>query len=485
MPARIKNWSISNKVFALITFTVVLSVTSISTWIIYKHQDIALRQFDDQAKTISTNISDSLELPVLVGNDKDIKAIIDRALKNRNLAEVKVFDAKGGLISAKRSIEHVLYPQPLSQNIISDFSSPEESWYDDPALLSTPKSSTLIGRVEMTFSADHLHEQTQQMISYAILSSIAIIMFSSVLGFVIANMITKPLKNLATIANKAEKGDLNQKIEVDSHDETGQLAHAFDAMLTSLDSATENLVRTNLKLKQSNDDLDQFAYVVSHDLGAPLRRIIDFSRILKRTQQERFDEKGLELVERIGTSADNGMEMMEGLLELSRIKTREKPFQAIDLTQTVRSIVDEMDYQIRELNAEVQVNDLPTIDADPIQIRQLFQNLISNALKYHRDDTPPIVQVSSELQDDEEVKLTVKDNGIGFEPEQAQHIFMVFKRLHNSGSKYKGSGVGLAICQRIVQRMNGSISAHSTPGEGSEFLIYLPMRQQSEDIQHA
>jgi signal transduction histidine kinase len=171
--------------------------------------------------------------------------------------------------------------------------------------------------------------------------------------------------------------------------------------------------------------------------------------------------------------------MIDGLLNLSRVNTRGSDFQRVHLTETAREVVEDLEAQIEKTGGRVIVGPLPDVQGDPLQLRQLLENLVGNALKYHRADVPPVVEVSGEIIQEGKLKLVqlvVADNGTGFDEAQSEKIFQPFMRLH--GRKYSGSGIGLAICRRIVERHGGSITARSVPGEGSRFIITLPAWQQ-------
>lgn len=165
--------------------------------------------------------------------------------------------------------------------------------------------------------------------------------------------------------------------------------------------------------------------------------------------------------------------MLDGLLAYARLATQGKPFGKVDLKQVVAEILSDLEVRIMETGGQVEIEDLPVIDADPVQMRQLLQNLIGNALKFHRPGVPPVVKVSWKPASQSEIELIVKDNGIGFDMGNAHQLFKPFHRLHGR-SEYEGTGMGLAICRKIVELHGGTISAQSVPGEGSTFTVTLP-----------
>ncbi|RPI78221.1 MAG: PAS domain S-box protein, partial [Chloroflexi bacterium] len=233
------------------------------------------------------------------------------------------------------------------------------------------------------------------------------------------------------------------------------------------------------RLEQSNKELEHFAYIASHDLQEPLRKIKMFGERVSIRIGEQIDDETKDFLDRM-QDASRRMEMMiDDLLQLSRVNTRGCPFVLVDLMKVAQEVVSDLGYRIQESGGRVVVEELPDIHADPIQIHQLLQNLIGNALKFHKPGTAPQVKVyartNGKAESPETVKLYVSDNGVGFNEEYAERIFQPFERLVGR-SEYEGSGIGLAICKKIVERHGGTITARSKRGEGSTFSITLPCK---------
>ena len=234
------------------------------------------------------------------------------------------------------------------------------------------------------------------------------------------------------------------------------------------------------KLEESNQELQDFAYVASHDLQEPLRKIRAFGDMLGQNASGKLDELELDQLRRMKDAADRMQSMIQGLLDLSRIRTRGKPFSQVDLQAIVDDVVSDLELRIQRSGGRVICKNLPTIQADPLQMRQLMQNLIGNGLKYHRLDVPPVVKVSGEITNIARskarfVQIVVEDNGIGFDMQYAGRIFQPFQRLHER-SQYEGTGMGLAICKKIVERHGGRITVDSIPGRGSSFTVRIPWK---------
>ena len=230
------------------------------------------------------------------------------------------------------------------------------------------------------------------------------------------------------------------------------------------------------ELRRSNEALDAFAAVASHDLQEPLRKILSFGERLIATSGSALDGAGRQHLARMLDAADRMRTLINDLLAYSQVTTRRQSFVSTDLSQVVREVISDLETSIADVRGRVEVGTLPVIAADALQMRQLFQNLIGNALKYRRPDTPPVVQLACALPEGPQCTLTVTDNGIGFNSIYAERIFRMFERLHGRG-QYSGSGIGLAICRTIVERHGGTIAATSTVGQGATFVITLPVTQ--------
>jgi|EndMetStandDraft_5_1072996.scaffolds.fasta_scaffold50314_1 signal transduction histidine kinase len=246
---------------------------------------------------------------------------------------------------------------------------------------------------------------------------------------------------------------------------------------------TSELDAANTALQQSNRELEQFASVASHDLQEPLRKIEAFGDRLKM-DRETLGEQSRDYLDRILNSASRMRKLISDLLTFSRVASRAQPFKKLDLGQVAREVVGDLEGRIQQVEGQVELGDLPQIDADPTQVRQLLQNLIANGLKFHRPDVKPVVHVNAKRIDlagqPPRVELTVADNGIGFEEQYLDRIFEVFQRLHGR-NEFEGTGIGLAICRKIVERHGGTITARSKPGEGATFIVTLPMEQTGKE----
>ena len=227
------------------------------------------------------------------------------------------------------------------------------------------------------------------------------------------------------------------------------------------------------KLQESNQALQSFAYATSHDLREPLIKITAFGQRLEDMYSAGLDTKGRQYLEIMQTAASRMLHLIDDLLAYSKVGREQSPLTNVDLNEILDDVLSDLEVAIQNSNAQVKViGTLPTIKAHRVQIRQVFQNLISNAIKFKKSDTPPVIEISNETQNCKGV-IRIKDNGIGFDNAHAEQIFTIFTRLHTRFD-YPGTGIGLAICRRILTQYGGTIQAEGESGKGSVFTIEVP-----------
>jgi signal transduction histidine kinase len=263
-------------------------------------------------------------------------------------------------------------------------------------------------------------------------------------------------------------------------DQLHEVNRQLEGVNDELIGANETLERRAMELARSNQELDQFASIASHDLQEPLRKVQMFTEQLTVMERDHLSDKGHDYLRRTNAAAQRMQTLIEDLLRFSRVATEGRPFAPVDLDQITRQVLDDLDALVADSRAIVHLAPLPTVNADALQMQQLMQNLISNALKFHREGVPPEVTIGSTVAE-ETAQLTVSDNGIGFDLRYSQRIFRIFERLHPR-NKYPGTGIGLALCRKIVERHGGYIVASSELDAGSTFTVTLPLHLVDEVI---
>ncbi|MGD0209186.1 MAG: PAS domain-containing protein [Verrucomicrobiota bacterium] len=248
----------------------------------------------------------------------------------------------------------------------------------------------------------------------------------------------------------------------------------------ALRRSDEKLRQFAAQLERSNRELQDFAYVASHDLQEPLRKVVVFGERLKDKNADKFGPESLDYLDRMQKATGRMQTLINDLLSFSRVTTKAQPFTPVNLAEVAAAVVDDLEGRIELVKGRVEVGPLPVIEAEPLQMRQLLQNLIGNALKFRRPEEPPVVKVETQIITDPDTpekklcRLTVSDNGIGFDEKYLDRIFNVFQRLHTR-NEYEGTGMGLAIVKKIALYHGGDVTAKSKPGEGATFILTLPV----------
>ena len=326
---------------------------------------------------------------------------------------------------------------------------------------------------------------------YAASGSRADLMIDGVLETFYFDFSYKPLRNstgeIYAILNMAvdvtEQVKSRQALE-QSEERYRQLVNELERRVQK---RTEELHQANQELVNSNSNLQQFAYAASHDMQEPLRKIQSFSSRLQTVYGGSFDENGVFMLNRIQDASKRMSSMIDDLLAYSRLTTRDSAFEPVDLKKIASAVIADLEFSIEEQKSQIKVGPLPVVWGNPAQLTQLVQNLLSNAIKYRKQNVQSIIEIHAHGLDEQElsalprilpehsyIRIEVSDNGIGFDEKYLDRIFQMFQRLHGRG-EFSGSGIGLALCKKVVQNHHGHITAQSEPDKGSTFMVYLPI----------
>jgi signal transduction histidine kinase len=316
----------------------------------------------------------------------------------------------------------------------------------------------------------------QQAASLFLFLIFAISLVVIVVFLLLYRSIARPVNSLSAVAKQVHTGNLLKRAKVFSKDELGELAIAFNDMLDALKASHENLenkiYERTKQLEQTNKDLEAFTYSASHDLRAPLRAIEGFSKILADDYSEKLGDEGKSVVKTIRESSDRMTLLLEDLLAFSRSSRKVPKTEAVNMTELVKSVFEEIKTANLNRSIEFSCTKLPVAQVDPILIRQVWTNLLSNAVKYTKKKEKTIINVGSEEKENQ-ILYFVKDNGAGFDMKYKENLFGVFQRLHSS-EEFEGTGVGLAIVARIIKKHGGRVWAEGVVDQGATFYFSLP-----------
>jgi signal transduction histidine kinase len=337
---------------------------------------------------------------------------------------------------------------------------------------------------------DEAFASVQKLKRLVLLVLIVVLFVVVLIAIVISQSISHPIKKLTIGAEKIGRGDLDYRVGTNSKDEIGQLSRTFDKMTHDLKETTASrddlnreiaerkrtedaLVRTGDDLKRSNKDLEQFAYVASHDLQEPLRAVAGFVGLLKKLYRHKLDGDAAEYIDLAVEGAERMLTLIHDLLTYSRVGTKGGAFVAMHMKDALDNALKNLQVAISETQTRITYDEMPEVTADTTQMTQLLQNLIANAIKFHGQKEPEI-HIEAQRTGSEWV-ISVRDNGIGIEQQYYDRIFLIFQRLHTR-SQFQGTGIGLAVCKKIVERHGGRIWVESKPGQGSTFFFTVPAR---------
>lgn len=472
----------------------------------------------------------SIATPIVEQNELLGVMIVDMSLTELNVittdrsglgtfGEIYLVNKDGYMITPSRFLDDAILKQKV--DIEAPFGVPEQN----QAFISTNylgwdvlRVYTCIPGTEWCLLAEMSEKEAFALVDKLIRLMLSLLVGLSAAGIMSSTMIsgaiTKPLVKLQRGTEEIMKGNLEYTVGTEGKDEIGELSRAFDTMTANLKRSKEELEKyskglemmveertkelnekvkevedqrletqkakneleeTNRKLKASNKELQDFVYIASHDLREPMRKISSFGQLIQESLDGRLNEDERENLSFMIDGATRMQQMIDDLLTYSRLTTKAKPVERVDLTQVIEDLKNvELAVQLEETSGTIQVpNTLPAIQADRSQVHQLLQNLIGNGLKYHRKGITPNISVRGRQENDAMIRVEVEDNGIGIDEKHYEKIFGMFQRLH-SRDEYKGTGIGLAICKKIVERHGGQIGVYSTIGKGSTFWFTLP-----------
>ena len=462
-----------------------------------------VRFMNRYGKYIAVNLSQNSKLGILSKEPDNLKQPLNAAFDECQVMGVSVYLATGKLLGCKKRRQYCLSELEASRQLALVSSSakpavvvktrttagqPLRSYLarviierpDDDIFNIEAKQGKFCGFVRVDMSLSDLAAKKAAILYQNLLLMPVYISIGMLFSILMERRISKPLMQLKAAAGAIAEGNFDTRIEVRSEDELGLLADSFNNMSGQLSATVEQLNYANEYLEKANEELRDFTYIVSHDLQEPLRKVHSFGQFLVEDYYESLPEEAKDYVERMQKASVKMKDLIQDLLEFSRIDTLQEPFTPVDTANVVNEALDDLSVAIQESQADIVVGQrLPAVSASRTQLVQLFENIVGNAIKYRSSKRKLRIEIGAD-QRGQEVVFSVKDNGIGIEERFFDKVFGVFQRLHNEG-KYEGTGIGLALCKKIIQRHRGKIWLESTLDVGTTF--YFTMKSSGAAVE--
>ncbi len=478
--------------YGIILVIFVVTVLSVSVFT-YREGQHVLQTIDEMGRYMALNLSKNCVLGILSQEPTNLDQPLQATLSDKQVLGAAVYLASGKLIKSMQQEQYLL--RDLNQekqlalvtSALEDVIIRKTSTYSgkrirsylskvfieklDDVIAAESPAHQFSGFVRVDISLDDFFAEKTAVLWQNLLLMPFYIGVGLLVSLKAEKHISKPLRDLKAAAVAMANGDFSRKIQLGAQDEIGALAQTFNQMSMKLSQTIRELNLSNQQLEKANKELEDFTYVVSHDLQEPLRKVHSFGEFLLEDYGSQIPGDGKDYIIRMQRASIKMKKLIEDLLKLSRVGTIETLFRRVNTNEVVNSALEDLSEAIRETNAEIIVGKLPDVLGQDTLLVQLFGNLIANAIKYRRDNVRPRVEIKA-TENNDRVTFSIEDNGVGIREQFLERIFGVFQRLHND-KKYKGTGIGLALCKKIAQRHRGEIAVQSTPGKGSIFNITL------------
>lgn len=449
--------------------------------LVQREQAFLQQQSRDQAASLARTLATNSTVWVLASDLAGLDELIRSVDRYPDLRYAMLVDAEGRVLAHSRSdIAGQYLLDPVSQRLLN---APSETQllYKDGQLVDVAEPVLVgeerLGWARVGLGQDRVRENLAQVARHGLLFAAIAVLAGILFAWFMARGLTRDISTLVHTAEGIRQGRRDQRAELDRPDELGQLAADFNLMLDNLTERERRLQAKTEELSRSNAELERFAYVASHDLQEPLRMVGSYVQLLARRYQGKLDADADDFIHYAVDGATRMQQLINDLLAYSRVGTRGGEILPTDSNRVLDSALFNLGHAIEASGARIEREGLPTLPADASQLTQVLQNLIGNALKF-KGEAAPEIHISAR-DEGEFWRFSVRDNGIGIDPAQSERVFQIFQRLHTR-EEYPGTGIGLSICKRIVERHGGQIGVLSAPGAGAEFWFTLPKTAKQE-----
>lgn len=455
---------------AVIIFVLEAIMMAAVLWATLGHsQQATHEQFESSQKAIMEVMSGISHIALRAGEYGELQPYFDNLLEDSRIEQVMLLDARGIIVAGTRSDSIGRFPAALSASATFDAETGARRVWRTTEIRDRQQR---LGVLALEISDAPLLETTQQARNLGIGIAITGMVIIAVVGLVAGVLLTRRLARVTDAAYRFAQGETNARANIHGRDEIGDLGRSFDRMADNLETSAAESRQLIEQLSDKNAELEQFAYTVSHDLKTPLVTVKGFVGMLQKDLQDGCHERIERDLEFIASATDTMAQLLEDLLELSRVGRVVNESETVDLTPLFRQVAANMELQIRRHGTSLSVQEhMPSVYVDRQRLTEVVQNLLENALKFSRDSSAPEIRISASEQGGR-VVVSVEDNGIGIEAQYREQVFGLFNRLNQS---YEGTGIGLALVKRIIEVHGGSVWVESEGrGRGACFRFSLP-----------
>jgi signal transduction histidine kinase len=484
---KFSRWSIRSKFMFCSILTLVLTITFIAFYSTQQQEKDANTRLGKKVQEMGVIFATTIGASFKFLDFTALIQTVEGMKRNPDLSYLGIFDEQDKIISS-------FNPSGLQLNLPASIHKNELFHVDNICFFSTPIhfEKENFGNLVIGYSLENLQHQMYSAKTRTLLVCMVILLIGTLLIVTLSQILTKDIIKLKEAAQKFSPGEKRPPIQTESKDEVAELCTAYNRLIDEINYVVNNLKKNSLELQrhsreleERNSELKDFIYIASHDFNEPLRKIVTFGDRLEQylldSNPDFSNEKGSEYLKRMQSASQRMSLLISDLLNYSKVIAQtDYEFHPIKLEDVIQQVLQDLEFKIRKSNAKIQLGPLPEIEIHPFQIQQVFMNLIGNSLKFQKNGTPPLIEITSEpshcSNGNPVYKISVKDNGIGFNQKYMEKAFKPLERLVGR-SEYEGTGMGLSICKRIIERHDGTITAKSSLGEGSTFIIVLPSKQ--------